>query len=107
MVQDKRARILAFNNFSGGGGPGIATLKLEGKVDATKAMSKTLPMTLQWDSCFDIGCDTRIAVNDCDYNPPFRFTGDTHQGDQGVSGNTELVLFTSQPDRPDEDWTMP
>jgi hypothetical protein len=107
--QDKRARILAFNNFCGVGvgGPGIGTLKLEGKVDATKTMLETLPISLQWDGCFDIGSDTRIGVNDCNYTPPFQFTGDTHQGDQRVSGNTELVLITCQPDRPVEDWTMP
>jgi len=77
---DKRASIITLNNISGGGGPGIGILKVDGKVVATKTMAKTLPMTLQWDGCFDIGSDTRIGVNDCDYKPPFRITGDTHQG---------------------------
>jgi len=46
---------MASNNFSGVGGPGIGTLKLDGKVEATKTMAKTLPMSLQWNGCFDIG----------------------------------------------------
>ncbi len=59
----------------GGGGPGIGTLKVDGKVVATKTMPKTLPMTLQWDKSFDIGSDTLTGVNDADYQPPLRFTG--------------------------------
>ena len=73
--QGKGAGTLAFNNFSGVGGPGSGTLKVDGKVVATKTMAKTLPMTLQWDESFDIGSDTLTGVNDADYQPPFRFTG--------------------------------
>ncbi|MCX5958931.1 MAG: hypothetical protein NT053_03500, partial [Cyanobacteria bacterium] len=51
------------------------TIKVDGKVVATKTMTKTLPMTLQWDESFDIGSDTLTGVNDADYQPPFRFTG--------------------------------
>ena len=66
---------LAFNNFSGVGRAGTGTLKVDGKVVATKAMEKTLPMILQWDESFDIGSDTLTGVNDADYKPPFAFTG--------------------------------
>jgi arylsulfatase len=66
---------LAFNNFSGVGRSGTGTLKVDGKVVATKAMEKTLPMILQWDESFDIGSDTLTGVNDADYKPPFAFTG--------------------------------
>ena len=66
---------LAFNNFSGVGRPGKGTLKVDGKVVATKDMPKTLPMILQWDESFDIGSDTLTGVNDADYKPPFSFTG--------------------------------
>ena len=66
---------LAFNNFSGVGRPGTGTLKVDGKVVATKTMPKTLPMILQWDESFDIGSDTLTGVNDADYKPPFTFTG--------------------------------
>ena len=65
---------LAFNNFSGVGRAGTGTLKVDGKVVATKKMEKTLPMILQWDESFDIGSDTLTGVNDADYKPPFAFT---------------------------------
>jgi arylsulfatase len=69
------AGTLAFNNFSGIGRPGIGTLKVDGKVVATKKMERTMPMILQWDESFDIGSDTLTGVNDADYKPPFAFTG--------------------------------
>jgi arylsulfatase len=69
------AGTLAFNNFSGVGRPGTGTLKVDGKIVATKTMEKTLPMILQWDESFDIGSDTLTGVNDADYKPPFTFTG--------------------------------
>ena len=65
---------LAFNDFSGVGRPGVGTLKVDGKVVATRAMPKTLPMILQWDESFDIGSDTLTGVNDADYRPPFTLT---------------------------------
>jgi len=65
---------LAYNNFSGVGQSGTGTLKVDGKVVATKKMPKTLPMILQWDESFDIGSDTLTGVNDADYTPPFALT---------------------------------
>jgi arylsulfatase len=65
---------LAYNNFSGVGQSGTGTLKVDGKVIATKKMEKTLPMILQWDESFDIGADTLTGVNDADYQPPFPLT---------------------------------
>ena len=65
---------LAFNNMSGLGRPGTGTLKVDGKIVATKKMEKTLPMILQWDESFDIGSDTLTGVNDADYQPPFKLT---------------------------------
>jgi arylsulfatase len=65
---------LAFNNMSGIGRPGTGTLKVDGKVVATKKMEKTLPISLQWDESFDIGSDTLTGVNDADYKPPFNLT---------------------------------
>jgi arylsulfatase A-like enzyme len=65
---------LAYNSFSGVGRPGTGTLKVDGKVVATKKMEKTLPMALQWDESFDIGSDTLTGVNDADYKPPFPLT---------------------------------
>jgi arylsulfatase len=65
---------LQFNNMSGVGRPGTGTLKVDGKVVATKKMDKTLPMILQWDESFDIGSDTLTGVNDADYKPPFPLT---------------------------------
>jgi arylsulfatase len=68
------AGTLAFNNFSGVGRPGVGTLKVDGKVVATRSMPRTLPMILQWDESFDIGSDTLTGVNDADYKPPFALT---------------------------------
>jgi arylsulfatase len=68
------AGTLAFNDFSGVGRPGNGTLKVDGKVVATKPMERTLPMILQWDEAFDIGSDTLTGVNDADYKPPFPLT---------------------------------
>ncbi len=65
---------LRYNSFSGLGQPGTGTLKVDGKVVATKRMDKTLPMILQWDESFDIGSDTLTGVNDADYKPPFALT---------------------------------
>jgi arylsulfatase A-like enzyme len=65
---------LAYNDFSGVGRPGTGTLKVDGKVVATKKMEKTLPMILQWDESFDVGSDTLTGVNDADYHPPFPLT---------------------------------
>ena len=65
---------LAFNSMSGLGRPGSGTLKVDGKVVATKTMARTLPMILQWDESFDIGSDTLTGVNDADYQPPFALT---------------------------------
>ena len=69
------AGTLVFNDFSGIGRSGTGTLKVDGKVVATKQMPKTLPMILQWDESFDVGSDTLTGVNDADYKPPFTFTG--------------------------------
>src|SRR6185369_10266121 len=68
------AGTLAFNNFSGLGRAATGTLKVDGKVVATRSMEKTLPITLQWDESFDIGSDTLTGVNDEDYKPPFALT---------------------------------
>ena len=68
------AGTMAFNNFSGIGKGGTGTLKVDGKVVATKRMEKTLPIILQWDESFDIGSDTLTGINDSDYKPPFPLT---------------------------------
>ena len=65
---------LVYNSFSGLGQPGTGTLKVDGKLVATKRMEKTLPIILQWDESFDIGSDTLTGVNDADYKPPFPLT---------------------------------
>jgi len=65
---------IAYNSFSGIGKGGTGTLKVDGKVVATKKMEKTIPIILQWDEAFDIGSDTITGVNDADYQPPFPLT---------------------------------
>jgi len=56
----------------GKGGTGVFTV--DGKEIATKKIPHTIPLLMSIDETFDVGSDTRTAVND-DYKLPFRFTG--------------------------------
>ena len=56
----------------GKGGEGV--FKVDGNEIARKKIPHTIPLLMSIDETFDIGSDTRTAVND-DYKPPFRFTG--------------------------------
>ncbi|HEY6418114.1 MAG TPA: arylsulfatase [Candidatus Binataceae bacterium] len=56
----------------GKGGTGVLTV--DGKELARKKIEHTIPLLMSIDETFDIGSDTRTAVND-DYQLPFRFTG--------------------------------
>ena len=60
-------------------GPGIAkggtgVLKVDGKELATQKLEHTIPFLLPPDETFDVGVDTRTAV-DGSYQIPFRFNG--------------------------------
>jgi arylsulfatase A-like enzyme len=56
----------------GKGGTGVFTV--DGNEIARKKMDHTIPLLMSIDETFDVGSDTRTAVND-DYKLPFRFTG--------------------------------
>jgi arylsulfatase A-like enzyme len=61
-------------------GPGIAkggagVLRVDGKEIQTQKIPHTIAFLLPADETFDVGVDTRTAVNDMDYQVPFRFTG--------------------------------
>jgi arylsulfatase len=61
-------------------GPGMAkggtgVLSVDGKEAAKKTIPHTVPAIMTIDESFDVGVDTRLAVDDKDYQPPFRFTG--------------------------------
>jgi arylsulfatase A-like enzyme len=56
----------------GKGGTGVFTV--DGNEIASKKIDHTIPLLMAIDETFDIGSDTRTAVND-DYKLPFRFTG--------------------------------
>ncbi len=56
----------------GKGGTGVLTV--DGKEIARKKIPHTIPLLMSIDETFDVGSDTRTAVND-DYQVPFRFTG--------------------------------
>ena len=56
----------------GKGGEGV--FKVDGNEIARKKMDHTIPLLMSIDETFDVGSDTRTAVND-DYKLPFRFTG--------------------------------
>ena len=57
----------------GKGGTGVLTV--DGKEVASKKIPHTIPFLLTFDETFDVGVDTRTAVDDKDYQVPFRFTG--------------------------------
>jgi len=56
----------------GKGGTGVFTV--DGKELASKKIDHTIPLLMSIDETFDVGSDTRTAVNDS-YKLPFRFTG--------------------------------
>ena len=56
----------------GKGGTGVLTA--DGKEVARKKIDHTIPLLMAIDETFDVGSDTRTAVNN-DYKLPFRFTG--------------------------------
>ena len=56
----------------GKGGTGV--LSVDGKELARKTIAHTIPLLMTIDETFDIGIDTRTAVDDS-YKVPFRFTG--------------------------------
>jgi arylsulfatase len=66
---------LAFNNMTGIGRGGTGTLSIDGKVVATQAMDRTIPLTMPWDETFDIGSKTGTPIDDQDYQIPFVFNG--------------------------------
>jgi arylsulfatase A-like enzyme len=56
----------------GKGGTGV--LSVDGSEIAKKKIDHTIPLLMTADETFDVGSDTRTAVNN-DYKLPFRFTG--------------------------------
>ena len=58
----------------GKGGTGV--LSVDGKEVASKTIPHTIPFVETIDETFDVGVDTRTGVDDEDYQPPFRFTGE-------------------------------
>ncbi len=61
-------------------GPGMAkggtgVLSVDGKEVDSKTIPHTIPSITDVDESFDVGVDTRLSVEDKDYQPPFRFTG--------------------------------
>ena len=61
-------------------GPGLAkggtgVLSVDGKEVDNKKIPHTVPSLLTIDESFDVGVDTRLSVDEKDYQPPFRFTG--------------------------------
>jgi hypothetical protein len=68
---------LVFDFKYDGPGPakgGVGVLTVDGKELARKTVAHTIPLVLTIDETFDVGVDTRTAVDDS-YQVPFRFTG--------------------------------
>jgi arylsulfatase A-like enzyme len=61
-------------NGPGPGKGGTGVLTADGKLVAAKTIPHTIPILMTIDETFDIGSDTRTAVDDS-YKLPFRFTG--------------------------------
>jgi arylsulfatase len=58
----------------GAGKGGTGVLSVDGKEYARKTIPHTIPLLMSVDESFDIGSDTRTAVDDS-YQLPFHFTG--------------------------------
>jgi hypothetical protein len=56
----------------GKGGTGV--LSVDGQEVASKTMPHTIPFLVSFYGSFDVGVDTRMGVDDNDYQVPFRFT---------------------------------
>ena len=56
------------------GTDGVSTVTVDGKELARKTVTHTIPLMMSIDETFDVGVDTRSAVDDS-YELPFRFTG--------------------------------
>jgi arylsulfatase A-like enzyme len=61
-------------NGPGPGKGGTGVLTADGKLVAAKTIPHSIPILMTIDETFDIGSDTRTAVDDS-YKLPFRFTG--------------------------------
>jgi arylsulfatase len=57
----------------GKGGTGVLTV--DGKEVDRKTIAHTIPILMAIDETFDVGVDTRTAVDDFEYQVPFRFNG--------------------------------
>ena len=57
----------------GKGGTGV--LSVDGKEVDRKTIEHTIPLLMAIDETFDVGADTRTALDDLEYQLPFRFTG--------------------------------
>jgi arylsulfatase len=60
----------------GFGKGGTGALKVDGKEVANHNIEHTTPFLMNLGETLDVGVDTRTGVDDQDYQPPFRFTGD-------------------------------
>ncbi len=58
---------------------GTGTLKVDGTVEDSHPMPKSLPIGIGWVETFNVGVDTGTPVDDQDYQVPFRFTGKIDQ----------------------------
>jgi hypothetical protein len=48
---------------------------VDGTDVANLSVAHTIPFILTIDETMDVGADTRTAIDDKDYQPPFRFNG--------------------------------
>jgi arylsulfatase A-like enzyme len=69
---------IVFNFKYDGPGPakgGTGVLTVDGKEVDRKSIAHTIPLLMSIDETFDVGVDTRTAVDDFEYQVPFRFNG--------------------------------
>jgi arylsulfatase len=58
---------------------GVGTLKADGQVLDSHPMPRSLPVGIGWCETFCVGVDTGTAVDESDYQVPFRFTGNIYK----------------------------
>lgn len=76
LTPGKHTLVFDFNyDGPGFGKSGTGILLVDGKEVANQKIPQTIPVVLTLDETFDVGVDTRTAVDEKDYKLPFRFDG--------------------------------
>jgi arylsulfatase len=83
---------------------GVGTLKANGQVLDSHPMPRSLPVGVGWCETFCVGVDTGTAVDESDYQVPFRFTGKIHKltmslGPEELTPTEREMIFRTYRDK--------